>query len=178
MCKFKSFLVLPDKREKGGFRLLSSPYTDSHSELMELNGFKSDGGMRTTFARVEFYPDEPEHLGDPDKYRLHLDEERAPEWYTDELKERVTVKAREHIARMVVRDKRPLLYGGQWILAKGAEVGKADFCRIAAMLDGSELSVMRGGTLSDMRGGTLSDMWGGTVKKKSKEALVLRDHTK
>lgn len=35
MCQFKSAIVVKEPRNKGGFQLLMSPWTESHSELMD-----------------------------------------------------------------------------------------------------------------------------------------------
>jgi hypothetical protein len=53
MCEFKSGIVLRDKKEKGGFRLLMSPWTESHSELITI--FKLNDGKMLHFARVEWF---------------------------------------------------------------------------------------------------------------------------
>jgi hypothetical protein len=54
MCHFKSAIVIHDERAKGGFRLLMSPWTESHSELIIIHNLRDDARLR--FARVEFSP--------------------------------------------------------------------------------------------------------------------------
>ncbi len=54
MCEFKSAIVIKDAKNKGGYRLLMSPWTESHSELETI--FKLKDGSRLNWAKVEFTP--------------------------------------------------------------------------------------------------------------------------
>ena len=154
MCKFKSGIVL-----RSG-KLLHSNWTDSHEELVTLFNLKDH--REGNFARVEFYPDKLEDYDKPDSYKLHIDEERTPDWFTEQ-KQEVAIKELRGIIRGMIIDKPvKLMLGGSYILAKGAEVSYANHCRIVVMCGGT-LTEMRGGTLTEMRGGTLTAMRGGTL---------------
>ncbi len=168
MCKFKSGIVLCDEREKGGFKLLMSPWTESHSELCTL--FKLNDGKMLHFARVEFSPDVMENAHLVEKYKLSIDEERTPEWLDDEMKSAVSAKMSDYIKRIIVSGEVELLVGGQFIIAPGAFVRSSNHCAISIMCGGTlnemwggTLNAMRGGTLNAMRGGTLNVMCGGTL---------------
>ena len=55
MCNFKSAIVIKDESSKGGFRLIMSPWTESHSDLITMH--KLNDGKMLHFARVEYSPD-------------------------------------------------------------------------------------------------------------------------
>jgi len=162
MCEFKSGIVLRDEREKGGFRLLMSPWTESHSELCTIFGLND--GARLTFARVEFSPPSMETAHLVDGYKLKLDEERTPYWWTDEISDAVAAKMRDYVKRMIVTGDVALLIGGQFIIAPGAKVECAHSMVINAMVGGT-LNRMEGGTLDRMVGGTLNSMVSGTLNR-------------
>lgn len=44
-----------DEREKGGFKLLMSPWTESHSDLEIIHNLRD--GARLVYAKVEFSPE-------------------------------------------------------------------------------------------------------------------------
>lgn len=88
MCQFKSAIVLRDESLKGGFKLLLSPWTESHSELCTI--FKLKDGSRLNFARVEFSPESMDKAYLPETYKLWIDEGRTPEWFTEEMNEAVS----------------------------------------------------------------------------------------
>ena len=73
MCQFKSAIVIREPRNKGGFALVHSFASDSHSELIRANKLRDDGKLR--FARVEFVPGND--WTDLKSYKLRIDEERA-----------------------------------------------------------------------------------------------------
>jgi hypothetical protein len=124
--------------------VLTNDHTDSHSELITLFGLPDDRECRH-FAKVELTPgDDPT---DADGYTFRLDEGTAPLWWED-VAGRAEETMRGMVRRMVVRDKRALLFGGRWIVADGAEIGEA-----------------RGCVLQRVSGGTINDVWGGTIHK-------------
>jgi hypothetical protein len=168
MCQFKSAIVLKDESVKGGFRLLMSPWTESHSELCTI--FKLKDGARLNFARVEFSPPSMDTAYLPETYKLKIDEERTPEWFSDEIKENVAAKMRDYIKSIIVAGDVELLVGGQFIIAPTAKIECAHSMVISAMCGGTltamwggTLTAMCGGTLTEMRGGTLTEMRGGTL---------------
>jgi len=169
MCQFKSAIVVFDEQQKGGFRLLLSPWTESHSELATIHRLSDDGRLR--FARVEYFPKSMETAHLIEGYALKIDEERTPEWFSAEMKDQVTDKLRSYVSGMIVTGKVELLIGGQFIIAPGAEVTRAKEMIINAMCGGmiddmqsGTLHTMWDGTLNHMHGGTLHTMWGGTLK--------------
>ena len=170
MCKFKSGIVLRDEREKGGFKLLVSPWTESHSELCQI--YKIKDGSRLTFARVEYSPDNMKNAYLLEKYKLTIDEERTPDWFNDEMKERVAEKMAAYIKSIIVTGDVELLIGGQFIIAPNAKVQYAKAMVINAICGGTvseiwggTVSEICGGTVSAIRGGTVSEICGGTVSE-------------
>jgi hypothetical protein len=160
MCNFKSAIVIKDEKEKGGYRLLLSPWTEYHSELETI--FQLKDGARLNYAKVEFAPKAMAEAHKVETYSLHIDQDRTPEWFSSEMKRSVTAKLAAYITRIIVTGDVCLLIGGQFIIAPDAKVECAHSMVINAMCGGT-LSDMRGGTLSYMRGGTLSNMCGGTL---------------
>jgi hypothetical protein len=148
--------------------LLTHPATNSHNDLADIFSLRDNGHNAVP---VEFYPDDVKDYDKPEVYKLHLDAER-PSWWDDELAERITSEFRSRVERMIIRDKRPIIADGCWILVDGAEVGRMIGGRIAIMhggtlkvMSGGTLNEMSGGTLNEMSGGTLNEMYGGTLNK-------------
>jgi hypothetical protein len=123
MCHFKSAIVVRDAKSNGGFRVLLSPWTESHSDLILLHNLRDDGRLR--FARVEFTPASIGGAYLPGKYTLRIDEERTPDWFDAEMKERVADHMRAYIKSIIVTGEVALLIGGQFIVAPGAKVQSA-----------------------------------------------------
>jgi hypothetical protein len=170
MCNFKSAIVLRDESVKGGFKLLLSPWTESHSELCIIHKLNDTAKAKLYFARVEFSPPSMDKAHLVETYKLKIDEERTPEWFDDEMKEKVTDRLRACIKSMIVDGNVQLLIGGQFIIAPGATVECAHSMVINAICGGTvseiwggTVSEIWGGTVSAIRGGTVSEIWGGTV---------------
>jgi hypothetical protein len=165
MCQFKSAIVVKSPRDKGGFNLLLSPWTESHSELIAIHKLRDDGKLR--FARVEYSPDEMTNCHLVEKYKLNIDENRTPEWFDDEMQEKVADRLRAYIKSIIVTGDVALLIGGQFIIAPGAKVESAHSMVINAVLSGGTVQrVLSGGTVqSVLSGGTVQRVWsGGTVQ--------------
>jgi len=160
MCQFKSGIVLKSAKEKGGFRLIMSPWTESHSELITM--FKLNDGKMLHFARVEFSPPNLDTAWQPDTYKLKIDEDRTPEWFDAEMKENVADKMRDYIKSIIVSGDVQLLIGGQFVIAPNAKIECAHTMVINAMCGGT-VNYIRGGTVNDIRGGTVNYIRGGTV---------------
>ena len=144
-----------------------SPWTESHSELVQL--FNIREGARLNFARVEFTPKTLEEAYLPETYTLQIDEERKPEWFTDEMKVKVSDKMRAYIKSIVVSGDVSLLVGGQFVIAPSAKIECAH-----TML----INVMCGGTVNDIRGGTIKtaqNIWNLVIKSISKSVKILDD---
>ncbi|HYB97500.1 MAG TPA: hypothetical protein VEC57_00005, partial [Candidatus Limnocylindrales bacterium] len=164
MCQFKSAIVLKDESAKGGFKLLMSPWTESHSELCVIHKLNDTAKARLYFARVEFTPSSMDKAHLVDEYKLRIDEERTPEWFDDDMKVAVTDKLRAYIKSIIVEGDVQLLIGGQFIIAPGAKVESAHSMVINAICGGT-VSAIRGGTVSEICGGTVSAICGGTVSE-------------
>jgi hypothetical protein len=160
MCQFKSAIVLRDEREKGGYKLLISPWTESHGEIETL--FKLREGKSLKFAKVEFSPDDMAFAYQPERYKLKIDEDRTPDWFDDEMREKVTNERSDYIKSIIVSGDVDLLVGGQFIVAPGAKISSCHSMVINAICGGT-ISDIRGGTISDICGGTISDICGGTI---------------
>ena len=169
MCNFKSAICVKDESVKRGFRLLFSPWTESHSDLCKIYKL-AETDKRIDMAKVEFSPPSMDTAHLVDGYKLKIDEERTPDWFDAEKQERVSDMLRAYVKSCIVSGDVDLLIGGQFIVAPGAKIACAREMVITAMCGGTlsemwggTLSAMCGGTLSAMRGGTLSEMWGGTL---------------
>ena len=162
MCNFKSAIVMRDESVKGGFKLLMSPWTESHSELETI--FKLREGARLNYAKVEFTPESMGNAHKVETYKLRIDQDRVPEWFDSEMKEKVTKKLSDYIKSIIVTGDVQLLIGGQFIIAPGAKVECAKAMVINSICGGT-VSAICGGTVSEIRGGTVSEIWGGTVSE-------------
>ena len=93
--------MLRDESVKDGFQIKLSPWTEHHSELCTIFKLK-DSGHRLKFARIEYSPSSMDKAYLLDEYKLKIDEERTPEWFDDEMKEKVTAKMRAYIKSIIV----------------------------------------------------------------------------
>ena len=141
MCNFKSALVIRDESRKGGFELFLSPWTEHHSTLMVMRGIKD--GDRINCARVEFSPPDLSTADKVETYKLRLDEDRKPEWWSDEMAESVAKKMAVYINSIIISGDAAILIGGQFILASNAKVESAENCIITAMMGSSKVGTMR-----------------------------------
>ena len=168
MCNYKSAIVRRNEASKDGFDLLFSPWTESHSELCTI--FHLQDGARLNYAFVEFSPPSLETAYLVETYKLRLDENRAPDWWSAAMREAVADRMRAYIASIIVHGDVDLLIGGQFVIAPGANIKRAKAMIISAMCGGTltemwggTLTAMWGGTLTAMHGGTITKMWGGTL---------------
>ncbi len=178
MCKFKSSIAVKDASEAIGFRLLWSPFTESHEDLVRIFRLKD---TRDNLARVEFFPPDLSTADQVETYALAIDEARTPEWLTNEGKDEIARRLKNYIATIIIEGEVDLLVGGQFILAPGARVKTAgEGCVINAMLGDAQIGAMRGNSqigamldtskidtiwgnsqISDMRGNSkVGDIWG------------------
>ena len=162
MCQFKSAIVVREPRNKGGFQLLMSPWTESHSELIQIFNLRDDWRLR--FARVEFTPESMATADKPETYKLKIDEQREPDWFDAEMKEAVAAKMRDYIKSIIITGDVALLIGGQFIVSAGAKVECAKNMIVTAVCGGT-ISEVRGGTISEVCGGTISEVRGGTISE-------------
>ena len=173
MCNFKSGIIVHDETKKGGFTLLMSPWTESHSDLIIIHKLKdpTDTCRRLPFARVEFSPPSMDTAHLLDGYKLKIDEERTPDWFTTEMQELAAEKMRNYIKSIIVEGDAQLLIGGQFIVAPGAKIESAKACVINALLGsvnkvwGSVNEVFQGGSVNAVfQGGSVNKVCqGGSV---------------
>jgi len=130
MCQFKSAIVVREPRNKGGFALIHSYATDSHSELIAANELHDDGRLR--FARVEYSPADTTKAHLLDTYKLRIDEERTPEWFDDDMKGAVAARMAEIVKAMIVTKSGITLLGGAWIVPPDMQVSVGPMTRIVA----------------------------------------------
>ena len=154
MCKFKSGIVLRDERNKGGFALLMSPWTESHSDLIAMNDLRDDGKLR--FARVEFSPPSYAELHLPEKYALRIDERRTPDWFDEEMKAAVADKMRGYIKSIIVTDDRKILIGGQFIVCGQAKICEVKTCAIQSVSGSASIGSVYGSARIDFVYGSAS----------------------
>ena len=175
MCEFKSGIVLRSEGDKGGFRLLMSPWTESHEDLITIHKLKD---TKLNFARVEFKPPSLETAHNVETYKLRIDERIRPEWFDAEMEQNVTAKMSDYIRSIIVDSEVCLLIGGQFILAPGAKVGTAKTCIINAMLGSSTVKEMwDSSTVKEMLGSsTVNAMWDSSTVKETGTGKVTTDH--
>ena len=153
MCKYKSAIVVLDKQHPKGFKVLLSPWTESHSDLCSIFKLNDEANARLYFARIEFSPESLKTAHLVKTYKLHIDEERTPEWFSKDIKDGVTEHMLNYIRSIIVYGDVELLIGGQFVLAPNAKVACAKTCVINAMLGSSKVDAMRDSSKVDaMRG--------------------------
>jgi hypothetical protein len=162
MCRFKSAIVVKDVKQKGGFRLLLSPWTDSHSDLIALHNLRDDGKLR--FARIEYSPPDMSAAHRPETYKLKIDEERTPDWFDKDMKEAVTEKMQAHIKTLIVTGDVALLMGGQFIIAPGAKIGAVKNSFVVSVLDARIDSVYGSARIGYVYGSARIDSVSGSAR--------------
>jgi hypothetical protein len=131
--------------------ILHNPWTDSHEDLIRL--FKLRDNRMDNFARVEFKPDDPNELATPEKYKLHIDEQRCPDWFDEDMKVKVSEKMRGWIKSRIIDGDADIICGGVFILAKGARITTVKNARIVVMLGSSNVGEMwESSNVGEMRG--------------------------
>ena len=117
MCRF--FSAVYDRTRD---MLFTGP-TDSHSEICELHGIRETSIIaERNIIKLEYVP--RGSYSDLDNYELHVDEERTPDWWTDELAERVTLRMhRRLLAERVLADGETYnITEGVYLVISGAPV--------------------------------------------------------
>lgn len=123
MCNFLSAIVLRDGT------VLCEPSLTNHEDILDYFGIPQTEGSLISFVRVE-YSVCAEEWWDLANWKLRVDEKFYPDWWTEEVKERVTRDMRRRIEACIIRDKRAVLPMGVYYLAPGAEVTRAANCMI------------------------------------------------
>ena len=143
MCCFKSALVLHDETRKGGIELFFSPWTESHHELALMRGLK-DLDTWLDVAKVEYSPPSPDKAAEVDEYVFKLDQERTPDWWTNEIREDVIERLKTYIRSIIVTGYVVLLIGGQFIVTGKARVETVKTCMIYALCDSAKIGLVCG----------------------------------
>ena len=112
---------------------------------MIMRGLKD--GSRISCARVEFSPPSLDTAHQIETYRLRLDEERKPSWWSDEMATAVAQKMAVYIKSCIITGDAAILIGGQFILAGNARVECAQSCIITAMYGSSVVESMYGSSV-------------------------------
>ena len=77
MCKLKSAIVLKDR--------IFIPEYDSHSDMLNELGIKDDYlGASKKFVRVELSPEDGDVFSNIDGWKLTVDQDIRPEWFSEE----------------------------------------------------------------------------------------------
>ena len=161
MCQYKSAIVLHDEKCKGGFQLLFSPWTESHSELCIIHKLPVND-KKLQLAKVEFSPSSMDKAHLIDEYKFRIDEERTPDWFDKEMREKVTKRLRDYIKSIIVDGDVELLIGGQFVIAPNAEIQCAHSMVISAIC---------GGTVNEIR-----EYFNGLLGKISAAATIVKDN--
>ena len=141
-CNFKGGIVFRTGE------LFTSPFTEAHEDLIALRGLKDDREPHCqNWLRVEYRPN-----GDWTKWTLTLDEQNAPAWWDDEMREQITAKFAELMERMTIRGMRAIVLGEQVIVARGGRVNVLGYGASAA-------AVHAGGQVGEVYG-RVGDVYG------------------
>ena len=133
MCSFKSGIYTRDGR------LLMSPFTDSHDELLIIFGLTDQNTPECArFVRLEYQPN-----ADYSAFVMKVDELRTPGWFDEEQRQLAESGFAAYIEKISVREPQQLLIGGQYLLYDGATVEQVSNCAIVAMLGSSRVGTMR-----------------------------------
>jgi hypothetical protein len=151
MCNFKSAIAVKDASEAIGFRLVWSPFSESHEDLVRIFCLKD---TRDNLARVEFSPSDLSTAHRVETYSLVIDEARTPEWLTPEGEAEIVRRLRNYISTIIIDGEVDLLVGGQFILSPDAKINTVgEACVINAMLGDSQVGEMLGNA-------QVGEMWG------------------
>jgi hypothetical protein len=159
MCNFKSAIVLQDLKEKGGYRLLMSPWTESHSELEQI--FKLHEGASLKLAKVEYSPEELRTAHKLDTYKFRIDENRTPEWFDEEMQASVILRMNTYIKSIIIEGDAGLLVGGEFIVSPGASI-QCRFATVVAALDNSTVKAWDNSTV-EAWGNSTVEAWGNST---------------
>ena len=135
MCDFLSAIVL-----KNGDIICAPEFTDSHEDLIIVNNLREGYGTNycENFARVEFTP--PEDTSNILKlslWELKLDQKDEPSWWDeDKVRGKLEALVSSHILKDV---RKPILFGGWYILTGETHIGEICHTRIISMHDSSRI---------------------------------------
>jgi len=114
--------------------------TDSHEELMSLFMLE---GAKDKICKVSYVPTQNDYC-DISGYRLHIEEDSPPDWWTDELQKSTEKALRDDVQQAIVADDRRVLHAGCYILAGVVRIGRILFG--VRIIDGGCARVENGGS--------------------------------
>jgi len=135
MCRFLSAIVMSTGNVK------CEPMIDSHIQLLEYFGIADDvdPSIRQRFAKIEFIPPSKQSdFLDLNKWELVVDEPTKPDWWFG-VQDKVLSTMKNIVESMIIRDKRNIVIGGCWIIAKTGRIDHLIQGRIAAIESGADL---------------------------------------
>ena len=148
MCNTFSFLVFSNED------LFFVPSVDSHENQIALKGI-NENGFAVQFARCEYVPTWGK-LSDLDSYKFRLDEDRTPDWWTEEIQERTISRIRSRIRGMIVSKDQQVLGPGVWILSGNPTIGK--------LLDGCIIITAESATIQNAGSATIRNAGSATIR--------------
>jgi len=148
MCNAFSFLVFSNED------IFFVPGVDSHEDQISLKGI-NENGFSVQFARCEYVPRNG-NFSDLDTYEFILDEDRTPDWWTEEIQERTISRIRERIRGMIISEDRKVLGPGFWILSGSPTIGR--------LLDGCIIQHAGSAIIHDAGSATINYAESATIK--------------
>ena len=148
MCNTFSFLVFSNED------LFFVPSVDSHEKQIALKGI-NENGFAVQFARCEYVPTLGK-FSDLDSYKFRLDEDRTPDWWTEEIQERTISRIRSRIRGMIVSKDQQVLGPGVWILSGNPTIGK--------LLDGCIIITAESATIQNAGSATIQNSGSATIQ--------------
>ena len=148
MCNTFSFLVFSNED------LFFVPSVDSHENQIALKGI-NENGFAVQFARCEYVPTCGK-FSDLDSYKFRLDEDRTPDWWTEEIQERTISRIRSRIRGMIVSKDQQVLGPGVWILSGNPTIGK--------LLDGCIIITAESATIQNAGSATTRNAGSATIQ--------------
>jgi len=162
MCNFLSAIAF-----KNG-DILCDPNVDSHEDLVSMFDLK-ESKLRN-WARIEYVPQNGNYHLIQD-YELKIDENPAPEWVKDSIKEKWVNKLNVILKKLIVTENKTVLSSGTWILTDGVLINKLLYCRIikansATIKDAGSATIKDAGsaTIEDAGLATIEDAGSATIK--------------
>ena len=162
MCNTFSFLVFSNED------LFFVPSVDSHEKQIALKGI-NENGFAVQFARCEYVPTLGK-FSDLDSYKFRLDEDRTPDWWTEEIQERTISRIRSRIRGMIVSKDQQVLGPGVWILSGNPTIGK--------LLDGCIIITAESATIQNAGSATIRNAESATIQNAVYATILNADYAK
>lgn len=172
MCKFFSGVY-----DRTRDMLFTGP-TDSHSKICELHGIRETSSLaERNIVKLEYVPRGA--YSNLDGYDLRVDEERTPDWWTDELAERVTLRMHRRLLaeRVLVDGQTYNITGGLYLVFSGAPVITQHGGEILTYGPSAPVITQHGGGIRTSDSSTPAiTQFGGDILTYSSSAPVITQH--